>query len=186
MKIVGKEKLEIKALNDGSIEIGYNFGNNNNNSLWDLHEIVNINTREQFKLKDLFLLVDKNDVFLYTPAMQYLRKKDSNYKLSEWIFLNDSRAERALNKNWREPVTEVKDNILRATHEPVYTAPIGQGDNISYTGYNYRETIRELVKEVEVLRGIIKNTADSTMRARFEYESKKLELDKIKSQYGIK
>ena len=30
MKIVGKEKLEIKALNDGSIEIGYNFGNNKN------------------------------------------------------------------------------------------------------------------------------------------------------------
>lgn len=96
MKDMNKNKLAITRLNDGSFDIQYHLENNVNNSYYDNFLMVNIMTKEQFYFKDLILRVDGNDIYLYPERSRSNRRKEENFKLINWIFVDDSRTNRVM------------------------------------------------------------------------------------------
>lgn len=169
MRIMDKSKLNVVKKLDGTVEMGYNYTDNNpmTEFNWGNYDLVNVKTREQVRFKDLVLFADKDEVFLYPPKLKSTRKKMEEYYIFNWIFLDDVRAEQILNNAIQN---EKAAEEAKTWENPLFVDKTRMQEEIAAL----REFNNELVN-------IIRRNADYNTRTKYQVEDR---LNQLESKFG--
>ncbi len=113
MKFVDKKNLLIRERNEkGEFDFEYNPNVIFNSDKYADYEVVNIKTKEKLLYKDLVLAISNKDGgYFYPPEMYGTTKVISEYKVKNWLFVNDSRSQAIQDSDFKENVIQFMEYI---------------------------------------------------------------------------
>lgn len=146
MKTVNKENLLIQKNERGEINFTYSEQLKFSSTEFDEQELINVETKEKFKYKDIILYFSSKEVYFYPPELFGTKKVIEDYKINNWYFVSDPRARKVTDAsfksdaaNWIEKVNNYIDQSSTAIAEYAKIAATGAAIVAEATDYFRRE-----------------------------------------------
>lgn len=181
MKMIDKNQLSIKRMNDGSIVLEFNLNSNNPISPYDKKAIlVNGITNEMEEFGSLVLFAEGNDLFLYPYKYRNVKKRENNYLITNWVFRDDINFDKILKNiaNYKKAKELEKEN-----KNTIHLNNVSDGFGFrkpKEEKYVSAELVNEFIHKMETsmkeMGDMIDDMIDSNLQTKFKYKEKEKEV----------